>query len=86
MSADSIRLDVRHYLLDQVLPGESPDLLKDDTPLMTAGILDSISTMKLAAYLEEQFRIELQPHEMSADHLNTVADIVKLVQAKQQGG
>lgn len=82
MPADNIRSEVRHYLLEQVLPGESPDLLKDETPLMTAGILDSISTIKLATFLEEQFRIELQPHEMSADHLNTVADIVKLVMAK----
>jgi acyl carrier protein len=74
---------VRHFLLSQVLPGESPDALKDDTPLVTGGILDSIATMKLAAYLEEQFRIELQPHELSADYLDTITDIVKLVRTKQ---
>ena len=39
--------------------------------------------MKLAAFLEEQFRIELAAHELSADYLNTVTDIVKLVESKR---
>ena len=74
---------VKRHILDEFLPGESPELLTDTTPLVTGGILDSIATLKLAAFLESRFNIQLQAHEMSADHLNTVADIVKLVQSKQ---
>jgi acyl carrier protein len=75
---------VRQYILNEFLPGEAPELLTDATPLVTGGILDSIATMKLAAFLEERFHIALQAHEMSVDHLNTVADIVRLVQSKQK--
>ncbi|MEX2317855.1 MAG: acyl carrier protein [Pirellulales bacterium] len=79
-----IRENIRTFILDEFLPGESPELLTDSTPLVTGGILDSIATMKLAAFLEERFHIVLQAHEMSVDHLNTVTDIVRLVQSKQK--
>jgi acyl carrier protein len=81
---NDIRESVRNFILNEFLPGEAPDLLTDATPLVTGGILDSIATLKLASYLESQFGIQLQAHEMSVDHLNTISDIVKLVRSKQQ--
>ena len=62
---------VRDFILAEFLPGEDPAQLTGATPL------------KLAAFLEEQFRIELAAHELSADYLNTVTDIVKLVESKR---
>ena len=78
-----IKNTVRAYILDEFLPGESPDALTDTTPLVTGGILDSIATLKLVSFLEEQFRIELAPHETDADHLDTVDRIAALVSSKQ---
>ena len=78
-----IRDTVKHYILDEFLPGEDPNELTDMTPLITGGILDSISTVKLVAFLEERFGIEFHAHEMNADYLNTLSDIVETVQSKQ---
>ena len=78
-----IEKTVKNFLLTEFLPGEDPALLTDSTPLVTSGILDSIATMKLTAFLEEEFKIELSAHEMSVEHLNTVADIVRLVESKE---
>ena len=77
-----IRDTVRAFILDQFLPGEDPDALRDDTPLVTGGILDSIATLKLVAYVEEKYDIELEAHEADAEHLNTISDISNLVQSK----
>ena len=77
-----IRDTVRAFILDQFLPGEDPDALRDDTPLVTGGILDSIATLKLVAYVEEKYDIELEAHEADAEHLNTISDISSLVQSK----
>jgi acyl carrier protein len=52
--------------------------------LVRGGILDSIATLKLAGFLEEEFHIKLEAHEMSADHLNTIPQIVALVESKQK--
>lgn len=80
-----IQSAVRQFILDQFLPGENPSQLGNDTPLITGGVLDSIATLQLVAHLEKTFNIELQAHETSVDHLNTVDDIVRLVKSKQAG-
>jgi acyl carrier protein len=78
----SIRDKVRKFILDEFLPGEDPEELKDDTELMTTGILDSLSTLKLITYLEKEFDITVEAHEADAENLNTVADITGFVSSK----
>ena len=73
---------IKTYILEEFLPGENPEELTESTPLITGGILDSLATLKLVAFLESQFRIEVEPHETSVDYLNTIPDIAKLVQSK----
>jgi acyl carrier protein len=80
---NEIATTIKTYILDEFLPGESPDQLTDQTPLITEGILDSLATLKLVAFLEEQFGIEIQAHEASRDRLDTIADIASLVRQKQ---
>lgn len=82
MQDTEIKNTVRRYILDEFLPGENPEALTDATPLVTGGILDSIATLKLVSFLEEQFRIELAPHETDPDHLDTLTDITTLVRSK----
>jgi acyl carrier protein len=81
--SNETRDSVRTYLLEEFLPGTAADDLEDDTPLLSGGILDSISTIKLVSYLEEKYAIQFEAHEMSADYLDTVSDIVSLVDSKR---
>ncbi len=78
----SIKATVKDFILKEFLPGENPEELSDDTPLVTGGILDSLATLKLVAFLEEEFNIQLQAHETGVDYLNTIDDIANLVQSK----
>jgi len=80
---DDIKTTVHDYILREFLPGEDPSELKDDTPLITGGILDSISTLKLVVFLEEKFGVTLEAFEAGADHLDSVASIAELVQRKK---
>ncbi len=75
---------VKSYILEEFLPGENPDELKPDTPLITGGILDSVATLKLVAFLEEQFKITVEAHEVDVENLNTIADISRLIAAKSK--
>jgi len=76
---------VKSYILKEFLPGENPEELSDSTPLITGGILDSLATIKLVAFLEERFHIELQAHETGVDYMNTIAAIANLVHSKLEG-
>jgi acyl carrier protein len=81
-----IKDTVKDFILREFLSGESPDSLDDSTPLITGGVLDSIATIKLIAFLEERFGIQIEPYEMNADYLNFLPDIAKLVSSRQAGG
>jgi len=78
--------EFKDFALTEFPPGEDPNGLKDDTPLITGGILDSLATIKLVAYLEETYKIEFSPHETGVDYLNTIADITALVESKRRAG
>ena len=82
---DSIRELVRQFILQNFLPGEDPKNLKDDTELKESGILDSLSTLKLVTFLEEQFKIELEAADLDASNLSSVASIANLIAAKTAG-
>lgn len=73
---------MKQYILDQFLPGENPDELQANTPLITGGILDSISTVKLVAFLEDQYNVAFQAYEMNADYLDTLDAIADTVEGK----
>lgn len=80
---DDIRKAVHAYILDEFLPGESPEELTDDTPLITGGVLDSISTLKLVAFLEDRFDITVEAHEAGVENLDSVGQIARLVDGKR---
>ena len=82
MATDEIQQTVKDYVLREFLAGERPDALEDTTPLISGGILDSISTLKLVSFLEERYSVEFQAHEVSADHLDSLTDIATIVATK----
>lgn len=81
-SADSIRSVVKDFILAQFLPGVEARELTNDTSLISGGILDSLATVRLVAFLEEHYGIEVAPHEASVDYLDTIDAIAGLVQTK----
>ena len=75
---------VHQFILREFLPGEDPNELTPQTPLITGGILDSISTLKLVVFLEEHFGIMIEAYEAGIDHLNSIAQIVELIARKKK--
>ena len=73
---------IKTYLLEEFLPGEDPASLTETTPLVTGGILDSIATLRLVSFLEDHYRIQLEPHELDVENLDSAAAITKLVEGK----
>jgi acyl carrier protein len=74
---------VHAYILREFLPGEDPEELTEQTPLITGGILDSISTLKLVVFLEEQFEVTIEAHEAGVEHLDSVGQIARLIAEKK---
>ncbi len=83
--SDSIKDAIRQFLLTSILEGVSADELTDDTELVTSGVLDSLSSLKLVSFLEEHFSIRVESHEVDAEFLNTLDLIANLVVSKKSG-
>ncbi len=73
---------VKSYILEEFLPGANASDVNESTPLISGGILDSLATVKLVAFLEEQYKVTIEPHEASVDYLDSIAQIADLVRSK----
>lgn len=79
---ETIASAVHRYILSEFLANENPEELTEQTPLITGGILDSITTLKLVTFLEDHFRIRIEAHEAGIDHLDSIKRIAELVARK----
>lgn len=82
MEPEKLRSEIKDYILREFLPGESADALDESTPLISGGVLDSIATLKLVSFLENQYGIAFEAHEVDADHLDTLDKMAHLVKSK----
>ncbi len=85
-SSDDVRQTVRRFILETFLVGEPPESLKDSTSLLTTGIVSSLATLEIAAFLETEYSVALRPDDLSVDRLDTVDRIVKLVEELRAPG
>jgi acyl carrier protein len=79
----SVMRIVKDYILAEFLPGEEPSKLTPTTPLVSTGIIDSLATLKLVTFLEQEFDIQVKAHEADEEHLNTLQSICELVDSKR---
>jgi acyl carrier protein len=86
MEQDQMKSVIKTFILENFLEGSSADELTDSTPLVTGGILDSVSTLKFVSFIEEQFGVEFAPQDIDQDNLNTIPLIVDFINSKLQGG
>ncbi len=80
---EDIEKAIHSYILNEFLPGEDPNELTERTPLITGGILDSITTLKLVVFLEEHFGIIVEAHEAGVEHLDSIHQIAELIAEKK---
>lgn len=53
-----------------------------DTPLLTTGLLDSLSLVDLQDALEERFDVRLSPDELGYDSADTVRQLASLIESR----
>ena len=84
MAADinQIKDEVKSYISKHFLKGKQIAEINDNLPLISAGLLDSISTMQLISYLEEKYKIEFEAHEVDKDNFENAGIIAEFVKTK----
>jgi acyl carrier protein len=74
--------DVRRFLVDDL--GADAAELRDETPLMETGIVDSLKLFELVTFLEDEYGIEVADEELLPQNFGTITAIAQMVAAKRQ--
>ena len=85
-SEQTLRDQIRDFLIREMLQGQDAAALTDETPLFTKGYLDSISVLQYVAFLEKKFSVKLTGKDLSRRHLDTIASTAELVRERMPNG
>lgn len=77
-----IKETLRSYLLNELNLPLKAEELADNTPLLSSRLIDSISTLLLVEFIEKQFKIQFQPHEVNNDNLDSIEIIESFVKER----
>jgi acyl carrier protein len=81
---DHLKDTIREFIVSNYLPGEALENLRDDTPLLSSGILDSLGALGLVSFLEKKYGIELDVYDTSIEQFDRIEDIARSVDRKVQ--
>lgn len=74
---------IKNFIISNYLPGEKPENLTDDTPLIRSGILDSLAVMTLILFCEKEFKVEFSATDTLPSNIDTINHLVKAIKRKQ---
>lgn len=70
---------MRDYVLTNFLPGEQPETLEDSTPLITSGIITSLSLVEIVTFIEDKFDVTLDHEDIGAARMDSIDRLTDLV-------
>ncbi len=77
--SDEIRDQIIEFVIDEYVEDEDMEI-KEDTPLISSGLVDSFSMVSLKMFIEEEYDLKMTDEEATTEAFDTVASIVKLVE------
>lgn len=78
----SIEADVRQYIIDKLLFGQSDVVVGGDTSFLESGLIDSTGVLELVAFLEEKFLIKVEDEDLIPANLDSVNALIRFVEEK----
>lgn len=79
---DTIKGKVRGFIISNFYVSD-PATLADGTSLLESGTVDSTGILEVIAFLEDEFRITVEDHEMVPENLDSVNNLEQYVAKKQ---
>jgi acyl carrier protein len=74
---------VNDYVSRELINRQELLPLRNDTPLIESGILDSLGLLSLLVFLEKQFNISVDDYEIIPENFNTINAICAYIRSHQ---
>jgi amino acid adenylation domain-containing protein len=75
---------ISNYISSELIGMPEMLPLKNDTPLLESGLLDSLTVLKLVLFLEQQFGIVVGPEELIPENFETINAIDTFLRTQHQ--
>ena len=76
---DETKQVIIDYIKKEFLEEDSDIEVKEDTPLISSGIVDSFSMVSLKTFLEKKFKIQIPDAKATPEAFDTVNNIIVLL-------
>ncbi len=80
---DHIR-EITEFVVQEFLPDVASNELGADYDLLGGGVIDSLGLLKVIAWLEERFELDVDDVELAPDSFRTIAAMNDFVERAQQ--
>ena len=78
---DEMHKVVLDYVIDEYLDEDEDEEIGVDSPLISAGIVDSFSMVSLKLFLEQKYDVKIPDEQASPEAFDTVRSICNVVTA-----
>lgn len=75
----TIATEIEHFIVDQLLVGSRSQIGPDES-LITSGVLDSLTWLQLATFVEQQYGITIGDDELVPENFESISAITALVE------
>ena len=79
---DTIRGNLRSFIVDTFFVGEESEDFADSDSFMEKGIIDSTGVLELTSFLEEKYQVTVEDEEMTPDNLDSIDNLVAFIGRK----
>ena len=75
---------IKEFIKTEVNPDCNLEGLGDDEPLVDSGIIDSLGILKIMAFLDEEFGVDLSDQQITPDNFKNITSICSLVEKNKK--
>jgi len=76
---DDAKKMIIDYVKKEFLEEDSDMEIKEDTPLISSGIVDSFSMVSLKTFLEKKFKIQIPDAKATPEVFDTINNIITML-------
>jgi acyl carrier protein len=76
---DDAKKSIIDYVKKEFLEDDSDMEIKEDTPLISSGIVDSFSMVSLKTFLEKKYKIQIPDAKATPEAFDSVNNIIVLL-------
>lgn len=78
-----VEKQIRDYISENFLFDKDAAELAGDASFLDMGLIDSTGVLEIILFIEQQFNIKMEDHEMLPENLDSVNNIVRFIASRR---